>query len=504
MGAFATQCPACRSRVKIESRRFIGKKARCPACGGIFQVRDPRAPEEDDLPVAEEVPKKKKGPRAPRGPQREPDVDFWDVLPSEEAPAEDEVEEAAPSRPAQAPRRPGPVSAAAPRAVKRGKSPSARSSKDSGSNDRLLRVGVIALGLLLVAGLGFLAVRFLPAVLQGRSRTAWLPKDTQIIVEFDPEEFWTARAMRPLRENKTGVQLRERFERALEPLKLADVDYLTIGYAASEGLGVPPVVVVYAHKPLDVATLQSGGGDFSERDHGGQRYFFSESRNRAAFLPEDRVLVYGLEDQILAAIDEGQNAAASGDLVSMPPRGTFVFAARSLPQADDSPLAEFPGVGLMGTSQLEITARQDIQSVGARVQMTDVVQAQSLLVFASADQAQELVDKTREQIAQQLAKLETERQEQLNTNPTFQLNVGGIKQFFTAQQQLLKSMRLSNSGATVEMEFEIPDFLIEQSVEMLSLMGMNLLPGGAGDEEAVEGAEGELDLPGDGEFVPGA
>ncbi|MGE3998809.1 MAG: hypothetical protein AB7I48_01235 [Planctomycetaceae bacterium] len=476
MSAFVNKCPKCGTKVKLRSRELDGKKARCPRCSSAFRIKAPPPP----------PPPKAKGPKSERKP---PSVEFaflgriTDDDLADFGPVDEEAEELDELR------GDDDFSEPQPRASKTQSASSRKTSQRkvawSARHDLLIGAVVIGLGLLLLGGVGFFAMQYLPGVVTGgaASRLAWMPDDIEGFVEIEPNALWEARALRPLREAKVGVNLREHFDKLLSPVVMSDIERIAVGFPPPGSPHPEPVFVLYAKSSWNESQLTSQAADFQPVSHGGQSYLVGRQPPRAAYFAASNVLVYGVEDQIKSAIDRA-GVCAAADQFNLPGRGTIVFAARN-PQRFGTP-------SLLPIAGQEAGLTAETNGLTGFAFVLDVVADFALsgtLSYDSAESAQALVTSTQEHIQQQTAALEFSRNERLNTDPSFKLNLYGVKQFLTAQLALLRSVNINHSGANVAVELTIPSFLFEFSFQFFEFFAADLFPDAAGMDEEPDDAE---------------
>ena len=218
MASFAAACPHCQARLKLRDESYYGKKIRCPKCGEAFLVK----------PLAATQSK-----AAPPRPAATPAADD-DSLAGDDFNLD--FESLAATAPPRRPKMKG---------KSRDKSSSKRkSSSTSGAGTaKIVAVGaaaVLVIGLLIGGGFAVFSLAgksSLPA-----DRLAWLPEDTEVLIEAQVGPIWNSPMFNSLRTDPGFREMIQQLE--IENGKIDDVTRIVIGGASADPSGF--VTVVYS------------------------------------------------------------------------------------------------------------------------------------------------------------------------------------------------------------------------------------------------------------------
>ncbi len=359
-GPIFVRCPKCKAKLKLKNRKAVGKKVPCPKCKQPFVVK----------PLQVE----RKRLRRPR--ESEDDDDFLSNLESFDedygAPDEDDGATALP-----------PIAG---RRSSSKKSTQKRSKPVHWQRPALIAGGGL-LGVVLLVGLVWMAVSALSGSGSGnRLDLAYLPPDSELIVSIRIADFWNAPILKSLIDKpevqKNIDEMREKI--GLQPADIQSVIFGLSGLSERQKLSaqqtkkqaggpsvpvpdlqeLPTIIVVRTSKAVDIQKLV----DYAEKaeeipiekietvSHRGETYYRLPTPAEGGpefvgvFLPNDKTIVVGPEQDVKLAIERGSKAETRPDLdfidldqnflIAFVPKDLSAFAEQSPMSRDDASEAE--------------------------------------------------------------------------------------------------------------------------------------------------------------------
>ncbi len=424
-------CTHCGSRLKLKEASFLGKKLRCPKCQQAF-VAQTSGPEK---PAAAA----KKKPTRPAD-----DFNFLDDLGEEdyEAPPSEGGDDMADLPPL-------PVKKAKGKTAAKGKK--RRASSGPGAGKVALIAGLVVLGLAVVAGGVYGIVLIVQSLGGGGGRLAWLPEDSEIVCEIRVADLWNSPVLQPLTTSQVATSLAEQWK-SVSKLNVTDVERVVVGGSMQAR---SPVVVVYSKVPIPLEEIRQ---NTTEVQHNGYTLYMDRTGPSGGFLPNATTLVFGPEAMLKAAIDRkgaGPPAERFRDL----PSGGQIIVASSNPAA-----ARPPGGSMNLPAEIDLNS---VRFASAVLSFTADIGVQFNLTCTDAPFAQKIVTDIEQGRTQALAQLETQRG-QLVPNPF--IDVTKLRAMLDSQQQILESVTVSNSGASVTGKLTVPGKLISDAADALGPM----------------------------------
>ena len=273
-------------------------------------------------------------------------------------------------------------------------------------------------------------IRRSPAVAGGSGGIdlAWLPPESELVVNIQVAEIWNARLLKPLLDSpeaQMGVQ-----QMAMQlGFTAEDIDSVTIGLpdamAAMSGIQppgmaggfpgagppaeatpkpVPPFIgVVRCSKPVDIELLKAAGeqsnpgAELEEVDHNGTTYFAirgAGGEEPAVFQADPSTFVFGKEESIQDAIDRGPDTTGGPDLAFVDESQHFVIAfvpenlGFLLQQVPDPP----PGQAPPSVVEVLETLRSTATGAALGISITNDVDLKIMLSAADDSGAVDIAD----------------------------------------------------------------------------------------------------------------
>lgn len=443
---FTVACTHCGSKLKLKDASFAGKKVRCPKCQEPFVV--PR-------------PKRRKPAAAADSSEFLAHIDEEDYGPP---PGEDDEFDALPESPLRR------KASASPR--KKGKKGKRRSSGGP-------PIGKIALiGLLVLLGVsalggGVYGIIYLVGQLGGAAgRMAWLPEDTEMLVEVRVADVWNSQALQPLTGGEIGQSISESL-RTQAKLDLQDIERVVVGGAMN---AKSPMVVVYAKRPIDVEDLKAGR---TESVYGGYTLYREGTETSVGFLASPQVAVYGPEDQVKGAIDR-KGECPVADKFDFAPSGDVVFATIN--------------PGKMGGSGARLGLdSSSIVGIAGSLDFSANIDAEYTVVCTDAAAAERIAGDVKNSMSESRQNLEQQKS-RLQPNPF--MDVEKLRTMIERQEKILDTMSITQSGSNVNGSVSVPGVIVQDAVDSLGPMlptMMRSLPGmGSGGAAPIPPPKGSL------------
>jgi DNA-directed RNA polymerase subunit RPC12/RpoP len=474
---FTVKCSRCSTKLKLKDASAVGKKARCPKCKTTFIVPAPPGDDESGLLNVS-------------------DEDLQDYGGGDEFgdPYGDDS--------------PTPTPTPTRRAATRGRRKKSSQQSSSGGGKVVLAIGGGLLALALVCGLVFLGVRHLPGLLAaggaasgGGLDTAWLPDDTEVVVQVRVADAVASPVLAPILSEPAVSQMLTQLPDKLG-LTLQDVERVTVGISginAARGNAPGPgglganmsdarfVGVVRTKRPLDQQKLIALGSA-QEAQHAGKTFHRAAAGPGgpalALYFAGDSLLVLGKESDVTAAIDGGGRAGGGGA-----ERFRFVSDGDDLVVAiapRDKAFFDDPNFNLMRTSAFgprqTMKGSQHYEGVGFALDLTQDFHIRMTARMQDGKVARELVAGFDEEMRDAKQKLQQERAGAA-ANPFVPKDV--IDRMFTRQEEMLNSAKVSRSGNVVTYNMTMSGQIvgdikpqISMAISMFSMMGG--MGGGAG------------------------
>ena len=494
--AISVECPQCHAKLKLKSRSAVGKKVPCPKCKKPFVVTAP--PDDEDelgfLNVAE------------------PEADEFAGL-ADEGGDEDEFP-AAPMA----------------RSKQRGKKKSGGSSSDSDMTKWLMVAtgSLVAVGLLIAAGI--FGIPLLAGWLASSNKidTAWLPPDADLIVHSRLADTWgspfvqsivSMPAIKPqldLTWSKLGI----------DPSKVSSITVGASGAAAKTkeiamrgpmgmagGPGgatpsapVPFVVVVRTRAIEDLSKIKEKFKNGRTGTHQGMEYLVPPiGGDIALYFADGETLVTGTEQNVKQAIEWGRKGVRRPDLDFIDPTQMVLIAlVPKDPSLLDTPPMTGRGAPSSGFSQsLTEAMRGKVKGICIGLSATDKLEwtiASNCNDGVAADAVLKATEKSLEETKSNFA--------------TFKASAPPLlSEMVQLGDAVIGSMQISASGDVISTRGSVPAS-IKSTIEKLPLF--MLMGGGMGGQNpagspgtppfAPPGAPGEqgFSIPADGQLPPGS
>ncbi len=484
---FTVKCSRCSTKLKLKDRSAVGKKARCPKCQTTFVV--PAPPAEDESGFLDNV----------------SNEDLQDYGGGDEF-GDPYGEQAPPPTPTR-------------RAATRGRRKKSSKRSSSGGGKVVLAIGGGLLALALFAGLVFLGVRHLPGLLAaqgggGGLDTAWLPDDTEVVVQVRVADAAASPVLQPILSEPAVSQLLTQLPDKLG-LSLQDLDRVTVGISGlNAGRGNAPgglpadmsqarfVGVVRTKRPLDQQKVIALGAA-QEAQHAGKTFHRAGAGPGgpalALYFAGDSLLVLGKESDVTAAIDGGGRAGGAERFRFVSDRDDLIVAIAPRDKAffDDS------NFNLMRRSafgpQQTVKGSQHYEGVGFALDLTQDFHIRMMAQMQDGKVARELVNGFDQEMRDAKQKLQQERAGAA-ANPFVPKDV--IDRMFTRQEEMLNSAKVSRSGNVVTYNMTMSGQIVSDIKPQISMaMSMLNMMGGMGGGGGFPGFGPGADSPPSG-FTP--
>jgi hypothetical protein len=431
---FVVACTHCGSKLKLKDASFAGKKVRCPKCQEPFTV--PR-------------PKRQKAAAPPDSSEFLAHISEEDYGPP---PGEEEDEfDALPESPLQRKKT---------AAKTKGKKKPKRRASSAPPIGKIALIAMLVLVGISALGGGVFGIIYLIKNMGGAaSRMAWLPENTEMVVEIRVSDVWNSQALQPITGGEIGQKIADGLKSQAK-VDLQDIERVVVGGAAD---AKTPIVVIYAKQPIDIETLK---GDATPSDYSGYTLYRHGSTGAVGFLPSPEMVVYGPEDQVKGAIDR-KGVCPVADKFDFVPSGDIVFATINPGRMG----AGGPGMNLSDFDSNSITA------IAASLDFSANIDASFTLRCADAAAAERLSGEMRTSMDGAKANLQQQKS-QLQPNPF--MDVEKLRVMIERQEQIIETMSIAQSGSNVNGSVSVPGTIIQDAVDtlgpMLPMM-MQSLPG---------------------------
>ena len=446
---FSTQCPNCDARLKIQNPAAVGKKVRCPNCQTPFTIQPPRAaaPPED----------------FGRDDDFDQDYDSFDDFDEPRNPPSRRRDEPPRSR-----RR-------TTRGSRGGKKSRKKSQSASGPKIALI-AGAAVLGLLLVAGLGFLLYN-----LAGGGRKtdmAWLPPDSEVVISVDVDDVWNSsvvqRFLKKADPNAANAGVRAYLD--LDEGETVDViDKVTIGATkmpAGGGmrgfgrgkLGDAKVIVVIRKKtPWNMEAVKK---KYTEQAHQGKTYY-TAMLQPASYFPDEKTRVMGAEEDLKEAITRGPDNKGPAEKFSFM-RGGHQIVIGFKPENTTDLTRNLPrNLARRGGKEYQqkmADAMAKIQGGATAIDLGGGIEMEFVGNFADSTVAADLEGALEEALADGRAEMEKARQKMEENLARMPLAMqAGARQGYEMGVTVFNSISTSRSGENVVITAAIPPSVIDQA-----------------------------------------
>lgn len=489
--AITVECSHCHARLKLKSRSAVGKKVPCPKCKKPFVVTAP--PEDEDELAFMNV--------------AEPDADEFAGL--ADGDGEDDDLPPAPT----------------PRGKQRGKKKSSNSDGDMTKWLMVATGSLVAVGLLVVAGI--FGIPLLAGWLGSGNKidTAWLPPDADLVVHARVAETWNSPLLQSLAGNQMiKPQLDLTWGKlGIDPTRVESITFGASGAAAQmkaiatrgvpgmpgTPMGPPPaasapgpfVIVVRTKEIADLTKIKDKFKNGRTGTHQGAEYLVPPvGGDIALYFATDDTLVTGPEQNVKLAIEWGRKGARRPDLDFVDPTKMVLIAlVPKDPSLFDAPAGGTPG-GMPGLSATDAT-RGKVKGLCIGLSATDKLDLTVAANCADAIDADAVLKSTQNSIAESKAKFAKAK---AGIPPMF-------GEFVQLADDILNSFQVSSSGTVVSTRGTVPASVKTaiDKLPMLMMMGAMMPgqnPGGQPGANpfgppGTPGAQG-FPVPGDGQ-VPG-
>lgn len=424
---FSTVCDHCNATLKLKNPDLIGKKVKCPKCGEAFVVTG-AAP-------AKKPPAKTKG---------TDDDDFMDFDAGDYAslPDDDDLDDEE-GRPA---RRPRPSKGAR----KKGK----KSSKGKGNIAQV--VTIVAMVLIGIGVLGGGGYALMVLAKYAANDLDWLPSDIEGFAKIQPSQIWNSAALQPLTSGDGGKKFVDEMIKNIGQGPL-EIDQIVIGFP-KRGKVASECVVFRSRLPFDLSKLQGSAGNAQSASHAGRQYLKNDKIT--LFLADSKTLVCGQEVVIQELISRGkQNPSASkfGFASGYRDHVVVALADRSSPS---------PSVGSGGVMGMNLSPLQNAENLLIRGNASSDVSLSLLTTYKTADAAKGIVDKTQSDLNQGKTLL-AQQKAQIQAIPADALvTMSGAMKIFDGIEQVMNSLKISQSGTRMSMEMNVPGQVIKDMTNM--------------------------------------
>ena len=426
---FSVECTQCSASLRVRNPELIGRKVRCPKCQTSFVVQEPDDPDDADSFYEQ-----------------------YDELSSDEF-----VDFGA--------RR---------KKTKTKKSSSNQKSKQgrkrkSGKSYNLL-LGTFAAGFVLLSLLGVGIYFALPYLFGGwGNRFAWLPNDLATYVEIRPADIWKANVMRPIRQTKVGVLVKDKLTEKLK-IELEDIEKIVVGQSASQK---EPMVIVHARNAIDPAVLEQFG---EQSSYAGKTIY---DDGKAAWLQvSDKMLVAGTREAIESAIDRNGECLAAERFAFVPSYGDLIVATIS---GD----AAFSDIGLPSFEESSIDP-DAIESSAFVMNFSNNLAMSFERNFIDSEQASAAAAEAQENLDEFHALLDAQQAE-IEEHP-FIMTVAP-RAMMNKLRDMLKSVRISSWGHQFSGKMQISGQMVRDFSEAFEIMApafVNRFGDILGEEELID------------------
>ena len=430
---FVVACSHCESKLKLKDPALAGKKIRCPKCGEPFVVRGKKAGakartkkpsnSEDEFGFLGNISEEHY--EAPEGTEGE--EDDWGELPQ------------------------SPLAKRKAAAGSKGKKKRKRASSGPGFGRVAMIAGLILVGLATAGGVGYAVYSIVSGLGGGASRFAWLPDDSEMVVEVHVADLWNAQALKPLTSSDVATQMQEKLK-SEHNVSITDIDRVVIG---SRFDSQQPVVVTYLHKPIDMADVEA---DSTKSEHGGWTLYTSKTGQGTAFFPDATTMVIGQEAQLKGVIDRQGESAVASKFADLPTSGHIVVG--TLKPAN----AKAMQGNLPGSEAIDL---ENVESFSVVVNCTSDIDVALAFVCRDSASAESLVGQMEKDRADGLSQLQQQKAA-MASNPLAGL-MGG-NSMLDSFESVLESYQIKASGTTVTGNLRVPGKVIKGLSDMIGMM----------------------------------
>jgi predicted Zn finger-like uncharacterized protein len=423
----STVCDHCGAKLKLKNLDLEGKKIKCPKCGEAFVAAAAPAP------IKKPVKKK----------AADDDLDFMNVDADDYDSPVDEDEEFDDDAPRS--RR---------RTVARGgkKKLKKKSKKGSGDSAQVIKIlGLMLVALVVLGGGGFAMMTLLKG--DGSSDVDWLPSDMEGFAKVQVDDIWAANVSQSLK-NTTFVK--RMVDDVTKDIGLSpqDIDRIVISFPAN-GKADNAVIVTHSKIPFDTAKIQAADKTLTEVSLNSTVYY--KSNTAALLFPNSKTLVLGTEPSIKALIERGKkHPSAAKFAFANNYRDHFVIAASS-PSGSVRRSIAYPGA-------------EDVDAVLIRGNATSDIRLSIRGTFKTAEAAKASMEKTNAETARTKQNFGTTRTQIQNApdNPLIKKEL--ILKMMDGAEQMMNSLKISQSGNHVNMNLAVSGQLVSDFVEMTGSM----------------------------------
>jgi len=244
-----------------------------------------------------------------------------------------------------------------------------------------------------------------PAANANALNVAWLPLDSEVVININVRELWNSPMLTTLKETpetKVSLQMMQD-ELGMLP---RDIDSVTVGFSgatelAMAGVADPTalasgkdlvVMVVRTRSPFDPQVVQRRTEEFETATHDGKQFYRSLKTDEipSVYIADSKTVVLAEEELLTVAIEQGQNAVARPefDFLDASNHVTIGFVPNDPFALTESIATE--GSGSKAMDRLGSALKDQLLGVGLGISATDSLDVDIRMLCVDASAATEV------------------------------------------------------------------------------------------------------------------